>query len=63
MPVKKRATRRTGAGNFLKKVQNTPKVKSARKKVRLAEQKRKAASRIYKAAVKKESKRLAKKRR
>jgi hypothetical protein len=48
--------------SFTKKVQNTPKVKSIRAKIRRHKQIAKGLSRQYKNAIKTESRRLSKKR-
>lgn len=49
-------------GNFLKRVQNTPRVKSIKKKIRDNDSKRKKLSSMYKRLIKSESKRLKKSR-
>jgi len=60
--AKRKTAKRKPRGNFLKRVQNTPRVKSIKKKIRDNESKRKKLSREYKRLIKSESKRLKKSR-
>lgn len=60
--MKRKKKKTTGGGNFLKKVQRAPGVKSVRAKMRKADQQRKRLSVQYRKAVKLASRRLKRKR-